>query len=303
MAAEVGENETTLVCRHYPHPENENIVYWDVPGCGTKHFPSESYLEKIQIYRYDVFLLVSSGRFHELDIWLAGELKKRKKRHYFKIKSRILTSLGTTDDINVFLVSNHHPQQYEFPNLLLNLADEANIHKRISLTFGVAGLSTAILNEKVNALRQRTGKIAILAALGYMYEPAMDLHIPLLNSLLQNELVFYRRQLSLDVNSLEKLANIALMNLESLKNLVQLKSIQSISEKDIGLLIDEAQKQTVLQKPDMTALTFPLSILLLPYKIWTYKIIKNVLSSQLTLMVKDAKKVLETVVSKKAFTV
>ncbi len=87
-AAAVGVNETTREVKAYPHPENEYFVLSDLPGVGTPNFPQKDYLRKVGFKKFDIFLIICSGRFTENDLWLANQVKKQKKTFYF-IRTKI----------------------------------------------------------------------------------------------------------------------------------------------------------------------------------------------------------------------
>ena len=48
-AAAVGVTETTTDITDYPHPNNEMLKFWDLPGVGTPRFTKDRYLEAIQV--------------------------------------------------------------------------------------------------------------------------------------------------------------------------------------------------------------------------------------------------------------
>jgi len=48
-AAAVGVTETATDIVAYPHPNNEMLKFWDLPGVGTPRFPKDQYLEAIQV--------------------------------------------------------------------------------------------------------------------------------------------------------------------------------------------------------------------------------------------------------------
>ncbi|XP_053382208.1 uncharacterized protein LOC128549503 [Mercenaria mercenaria] len=77
--ADVGTTETTMTLTPYPHPHYENIILWDIHGVGTDNFPKETYLSKIQVDKYDFFIICSSTRFSDDDSWLASEIQKRNR--------------------------------------------------------------------------------------------------------------------------------------------------------------------------------------------------------------------------------
>ena len=69
--------------RSYSHPNNPLMKFWDLPGVGTNEFPKNTYLSKIHIDGYDVFLLITATRFTENDTWLANEFRERNKKYFF----------------------------------------------------------------------------------------------------------------------------------------------------------------------------------------------------------------------------
>lgn len=63
--AETGvETDKTVKEASYEH---NGLKFFDLPGYGTKNFPKETYLEKFNIKKYDLFLCVTSGKLHQAD--------------------------------------------------------------------------------------------------------------------------------------------------------------------------------------------------------------------------------------------
>ncbi len=87
-AAPVGVTESTQQPKDYPHPWYPNLVFWDLPGIGTKLNPRHTYLRKISLEKYDFVLIVSATRFTEDDLWLAAKLQRLDKGFYF-IRTRL----------------------------------------------------------------------------------------------------------------------------------------------------------------------------------------------------------------------
>lgn len=82
-AAAVGVNETTKEPKEYQFPNNKNVKIWDLPGAGTPNFPFATYIEKVQLKRFDMLLILSSSRFTTEDQALLEEAEKRKMTAFF----------------------------------------------------------------------------------------------------------------------------------------------------------------------------------------------------------------------------
>lgn len=75
--AEVGvETDKTVEAASY---ETNGLRFVDLPGYGTKNFPKETYFNKFEIDKFDLFLCVSSGKLHQADSEFFQELVKRGK--------------------------------------------------------------------------------------------------------------------------------------------------------------------------------------------------------------------------------
>lgn len=81
--AEVGvETDKTIEEKRY---ESNGLVFCDLPGYGTSNFPKEGYAERFNIANFDLFLCVTSGKFHQADTELFKELKKMGKTCIFVV--------------------------------------------------------------------------------------------------------------------------------------------------------------------------------------------------------------------------
>jgi small GTP-binding protein len=72
--AEVGvETDKTVEAGVY---EANGLQFSDLPGYGTTKFPKESYFQKFEIQKFDLFLCVTSGKLHQSDVEFFKELLK-----------------------------------------------------------------------------------------------------------------------------------------------------------------------------------------------------------------------------------
>lgn len=81
--ADVDIVESTTEITPYEHPVHDKLVFWDLPGVGTPHFPRKNYFRRVHFKRYDFFLILSAGRFRDDDLWLAKEVERQGKEFYF----------------------------------------------------------------------------------------------------------------------------------------------------------------------------------------------------------------------------
>lgn len=75
--AKVGvETDKTVELTWY---EANGLKFADLPGYGTKRFPKDSYFKQFDMMQFDLFLCVTSGKFHQADTEFFQELKQRGK--------------------------------------------------------------------------------------------------------------------------------------------------------------------------------------------------------------------------------
>ena len=136
-AAPVGVTETTMkptgYCADY---EGLDVVFWDLPGCGTNNYPQKTYIKDMGLKYFDNILFLNSGRFRECDTNIAKELRGLSIPAYFVrtkanidfeeeemlgrspdvTKQAIIQSMrarGIVDDI--YFVSRYRGEKYQDP--------------------------------------------------------------------------------------------------------------------------------------------------------------------------------------------
>ena len=68
----VGNTQCTMEVKGpFEFPSNRNIGLYDLPGSGTKEFPLEQYPDKVDMDKYDAFVLISTERFLKEDAEIA----------------------------------------------------------------------------------------------------------------------------------------------------------------------------------------------------------------------------------------
>ncbi|XP_028405053.1 T-cell-specific guanine nucleotide triphosphate-binding protein 1-like isoform X2 [Dendronephthya gigantea] len=183
-AAETGVKETTRVAAKYPHPTNDKIFFWDLPGIGTPNYPDlETYSENVGLEKYDTFLILTAGRFTENDLALTKKVtaigksfflirtkidqdytNERRKKNFSEemmlatIKNDCFENLKGFSGANrvVFLISNPYPAKWDFGRLTQAILDVLPFRQRESLTLSLGvltSLSTDMLKRKADLLR------------------------------------------------------------------------------------------------------------------------------------------------------
>lgn len=82
-AAPTGITETTKDCKQYKSKKHPNVIFWDLPGVGTPSFPKDKYVKRVELGRYDFFIIMTRNRFTENDAWLADQIQLLGKQYFF----------------------------------------------------------------------------------------------------------------------------------------------------------------------------------------------------------------------------
>ena len=235
-AALVDVVESTKEPTAYPHPNNKYLRFWDLPGVGTSNFPKdESYLEKVNFDKYDFFLIFSSFRFTENDIWLASQIKDNGRKFFYvrakidadmyshkmsrpsssfkeedvlqKIKTNCFEELSKAgfQMTNIFLISNFHRQKWDFPLLCDELITSLPKLKQHALILSLDAFSVEMVKKKILILTSRIWKTSAMSALCAAF-PVPGLSVAADMYLIGNETRFYLEQLGLDDDSLSRLS-------------------------------------------------------------------------------------------------
>lgn len=138
--APVGVNETTERPTVYCFPGQPRVRLWDVPGAGTQAVPSDAYVQRMGLRYFDRVVIVSAGRFTQMEVELQAELERHEVPFYMvrtkvdidiwnnrednnaneadtlkQIREDVLQKAGLKQ---VFLVSARDPENWDMPLLL-----------------------------------------------------------------------------------------------------------------------------------------------------------------------------------------
>ena len=221
--AKTGVTETTNEPAEYTYQKHKKIKLWDLPGLGTPSCPDlETYCKKIDLEKYDTLLILTASRFTETELQLAKKLTSMKKSFLFvrtKIDNDIKNEMFdmqkseeltlseireecrenlrnlTASNKNVFLISNHHKDKWDFPCLRQAILDVLPPPKKESLTFSLTSDTKDAIKRKVEVLRDRIWKVAAAsAAVAAVPFPGLSAAIDL--TLITKEVNFYKSQLA-----------------------------------------------------------------------------------------------------------
>lgn len=250
LFAEEDVVETTAVPTPYKHPQHDNFVLWDLPGVGTTTFPRQSYMQTVQFWRYDFFLILSSQRFTENDHCLANEITKAGKRFFFvrtqidldvlkrsdlkedevlqKVRSDCESRLQAEGFVHVeellFLINNKDPLKYDFDMLTTAILKKLPMEKSEALALSLTTLTEGVIKAKKSALQKRIFLVAIGSAAGAVL-PIPGVGLAVDTAILLGEANEYRKQFGLDDKTLEENARALEITVDNLKKRFDLKSL------------------------------------------------------------------------------
>lgn len=173
--------QCTMEPHPYPHPKNPLLIFWDLPGVGTKEFNKKNYLQKIDFGKYDFFLILAKERFTDDEIWLAEVITREKKQFFFvrthideditknkknypenhreetvlvEVRDDIKDNLGDLyREEGIFLINNNNRLMYDFERLDLRLMEEYPDRKREAYILSSSVVSERIVKKKAEILR------------------------------------------------------------------------------------------------------------------------------------------------------
>ncbi|XP_052786135.1 interferon-inducible GTPase 1-like [Mya arenaria] len=255
-AAKVDVVECTKRKYPYPHPNNDKLIIWDVPGIGSQDFPAETYFEDIEMKKYDFFIIMSSQRFTENDVKLAKMIKKMEKDFFFvraqvdldmlrqgygeqcseDVKQSVLRSLREDidsrlkslgmNDQKFFLVNNKNVETYEFGDLFDAMQSGLDEMKKTAVAFSCTHLtSKSLIEKRVQYLNDRIPLIATKYGLVLLKSSR--------KKVIDDEVCMYRRQLGLDIRqkymiTAGKEVNLVRRTVRHISGTVQVQSIAFI---------------------------------------------------------------------------
>ncbi|XP_041497419.1 interferon-inducible GTPase 1-like [Microtus oregoni] len=247
-AAEEGVIETTMMRTSYQHHKIQTLTLWDLPGIGTMSFPPKDYLEKVKFQEYDFFIIVSATRFTKLELDLAKAIRFMKKNYYFvrtkvdndlqnekKSKPRTFDGEKTLQQIRsycentftqnnmgvpqIFLISNRHLSDYDFPVLMDTLIKDLPNQKRHNFMLSLPNITEAAIGRKHKSMQQyiwleafKAGILATVPVVGIIRDDVEKL---------KEKLNHYRVLFGVDDESVEFMAKDSQVPVEQLRKIIK----------------------------------------------------------------------------------
>ncbi|XP_075047593.1 interferon-inducible GTPase 5-like [Mixophyes fleayi] len=273
-AAKTGVVDTTNKPTLYPHPQQRNVRYWDLPGIGSARFVAMDYVQIVNFSQYDFFFIIASERFKECHIQLAQAIHSMGKKFYF-VKSKIDSDLnasrkqrrssyneekilrdirdkcikclweGGIERPQVFLISCLELDKYDFYLMQKTLESELPAHKRHVFLLSMPNIYSQALEKKKDALRKQIWKWACLYAFSSLTAKADS-------TSLVKTMTEFKEAFGLDEKSLNNLANTFGIDLSDLKSVIR----SPLVHQEIICDLDVNQQ---LSSQDITAITVMLT--------------------------------------------
>lgn len=159
--AETGvETDKTIKEASYFH---NGLRLVDLPGYGTVRFPKERYREEFQLETFDLFLCVTSGKFHQADTELFRELDAMKKVCVFVVNKH--------DELWEDDIPTEELMHRKRADIIKQVGKEVNvIFTSCRNGFGLSELNEAIMANLSSAKRERWVRSAQAHSLKFLKE-------------------------------------------------------------------------------------------------------------------------------------
>ncbi|XP_063712217.1 interferon-inducible GTPase 5-like [Symsagittifera roscoffensis] len=192
---------TTTKNKKYPHPSNENIILWDLPGIDSVKHQREDYIDKIGIKEtpYDFFLIVTRDIFSSDAKFAADLVQGEDKRFYIvrthidesikaeledneekcldeldvraeirkKLKEEIGVHAFNAEKFRVYLVNCKKSLDFDFPKLQKDICeDSVSEIQQEALLLTIGGHGQELIKQKYALFQKRIYKVALASAAG-----------------------------------------------------------------------------------------------------------------------------------------
>ena len=277
-AAKAGTTQQTLEIKSYPHPNNRNLLLYDLPGVGTPDFPRDSYLEKVSFETFDCYIIITKDRFSDNDLWLVKQIHSKGKKFYLirgrfdidreneiqdfsisfdegklieEIRQNCLNHLQNEniEVTSVFVISNrlNYKDKWDFPTAIEKITRDFPENKQEAILLSLSKLSSStegLINKKKEILAKRIWRVSLRTVLGGIcLLPGFNILIN--NKIISDEKDFYCKQFGLSDRTVEEHENKIMKLLKQEKSTVEMATL--VSEYIALRLAVNAEKSTFSQ--------------------------------------------------------
>lgn len=194
--ATVGFGNTTMTVNKYPHPRNERIVFYDLPGYYTTEMTMELFMKKVSITKFDLFLIFLNTVPTTADKWIIDQLRPAGVKFCF-IRAKIDDEMDSTNDlgqeqeevlseikeaiarsmkdfeelkeVKIFYISSYEPSIGEMNKLITFMEEEVAPAKFEAFLYSIPTFTKEVIQKKYKKLKSRILLVAIRFAVFYHF--------------------------------------------------------------------------------------------------------------------------------------
>lgn len=258
--AKSGSGDTTTKPTAYQNPQNNKIVFYDLPGVGTMDFKKDTYVSRMNLCQYDYFFIFFDKVVSEDDYFLVEALVEMKKPFSLvrskidddlrnakddgkreedvipeirmKIKNQISRFTHLKNSDAVFLISSKNIDIGDWHELLCHIEKCLTAPKFETFVYSVPLLTEHMIEVKYNILRTRV-KIASFSAAAIAAVPIPGIAAVANISILVEEVLHYKNVFGLTATIIA-LLGLQLFKLNCAAFLVGNEMLAEIVIKELG---------------------------------------------------------------------
>lgn len=184
-----GRNGGTLVVQEYRHHENNEIIYCELPSYGTHSMTRETFLENVNLLKYDLFVIFIYPILSEDDQWLIEQLREADKEFCFVrtrldrdmknsialgipkekvvtgislcVRNHIMHMSSIKEDVNIFFISNKNSSIGEMTNLVSFIKAKVPRLKCEANVFCLSSCAEKVIEVRYQMLQKRITSLSL----------------------------------------------------------------------------------------------------------------------------------------------
>ncbi|CAC5379211.1 unnamed protein product [Mytilus coruscus] len=190
--AKEGRGEKSLDVQEYRHTKNKRIIYCDLPGYGNISMTRKTFLEKVQLLEYDIFLIFVYPVPSEDDAWLVAQLMeadrgfcfvrakidqdmknapkmgKTEKDVLVEIREKVSSAvkvMPAIEDVELFLISKKNLSIGEMDELIAFIEMKIPKLKFEAVLLTLTAFSNQVIEKKYQFFKDRISSLSLAIAL------------------------------------------------------------------------------------------------------------------------------------------